>query len=270
MPAFICSTCGVQAAPSERAPEHCPICEDERQYVGWHGQQWTALPEMAANGGRNELRDEEPGLVSIGTTPSFAIGQRALLVRTPAGNVLWDCISYLDAATVTAINALGGIQAISCSHPHFYGNIVDWSEAFDCPIYLHAADAGWVQRPSQALTLWEGASREILSGVTLLNPGGHFDGAAVLHWQAGAEGRGALLSGDTVAVSMDRRTVSFMYSYPNLIPLPDAAIERIVSTLSLYRYERIYGGWNGRVVAMNAERSVEQSAERYLRMRHGR
>jgi hypothetical protein len=271
MEAFICRTCGVQAPPGDAPPADCPICLDERQYVGWGGQQWTTLDELAREGRTNELREEESGLVSVGTRPAIAIGQRALLVRTPAGNVLWDCISFLDAATIAALRALGSVQAIALSHPHFYGNMVDWSEAFDgCPMYVHAADGGWVQRTSPAVTLWQGASREILPGITLLNPGGHFDGAAVLHWAAGADGRGALLSGDTVMVVMDRSSVSFMYSYPNLIPLGDAAIERIVDTLRPYAYERIYGAWNGRVVALDGARTVERSAERYLRMIRGR
>ena len=58
MPAYICLTCGVQYAPSERPPERCPICEDERQYVGWQGQQWTTLEELIDEGRRNELREE--------------------------------------------------------------------------------------------------------------------------------------------------------------------------------------------------------------------
>ncbi len=269
MPAFICRTCGVQAPAADTEPASCPICDDERQYAGWGGQCWTTLEAMAAESRRNELRQEEPDLVSIGTRPAFAIGQRALLVRTPAGNVLWDCISYLDAETVAELRRLGGVQAIALSHPHFYGNMVDWSEAFSCPIYVHEADGGWVQRSSSALTLWQGVSREILPGVTLLNPGGHFDGAAVLHWQGGADGRGALLSGDTVTVVQDRRFVSFMYSYPNLIPLSPGAIERIVDTLRPYDYQRIYGAWDGRVVALDGARSVERSAERYLRRLRG-
>ena len=86
MPAYICRTCGVQYAPSEQPPERCPICEDERQYVGWDGQQWTTLEALAAEGRRNELRQEQADLLSIGTHPPFAIGQRALVVRTPQGN----------------------------------------------------------------------------------------------------------------------------------------------------------------------------------------
>ncbi len=266
--AFICKTCGVQYAPSEAPPARCPICEDERQYVGWQGQQWVTMDQLVEAGHRNTLREEEPGLVSIGTEPQFAIGQRALIVQTAQGNVMWDCISLVDDASVAAVKELGGLQAIAISHPHFYASMSAWSAAFDsCPVYVHAADREWVQYPGPHVRLWEGLTTEILPGLTLLNPGGHFEGAAALHWAAGAGGRGALLSGDTVTVVMDRRYVSFMYSYPNLIPLGEAAIRRMLDTLQPYPFERIYGAWNGRVVAVDGGDAVERSAERYLRDR---
>ena len=104
------------------------------------GQSWTTLDALAA-GHLNSFREYEPGVLGIGTQPSFAIGQRALLVRTHGGNVLWDCISLLDAATVTLIKSLGGIQAIAISHPHFYTTMVEWARAFDAPIHVNAADA---------------------------------------------------------------------------------------------------------------------------------
>ncbi len=162
----------------------------------------------------------------------------------------------------------GGLpnQAIAISHPHFYASNMAWSAAFgNCSVYVHANDRQWVQHSGPSLELWEGVSREILPGITLLNPGGHFDGAAVLHWSAGAGGKGILLSGDTATVVMDRRYVSFMYSYPNLIPLPASAIQRIRDTLRPYSFERIYGGWNGRVVTVEGSDAIERSAERYLR-----
>jgi len=261
----ICVTCGVQYPPSELPPEHCPICEDERQYVGWTGQRWTTMAELAAAGHRNLFTDEEPGLVSIGTEPPIAIGQRALLVRTPAGNMLWDCITFLDEGTIARVRELGGLAAIAISHPHFYDSMTTWSGAFgDCPVYIHAADGQWVQYPGPGLQLWEGNAREILPGVTLINTGGHFAGSTVLHWAAGAEGRGALLTGDSITVVNDRRWVSFMYSYPNLIPLSDAEVRHIVEVLRGYHYERVYSLWQGRVTATDGHAAVERSAKRYL------
>jgi glyoxylase-like metal-dependent hydrolase (beta-lactamase superfamily II) len=266
MDAFICRTCGVQYAPSERPPERCPICEDERQYVGWNGQQWTTLAELIAEGRQNHFSEEEPGLWAIDSRPQIAIGQRALLVQTPGGNVMWDCVTLVDDASIARVRELGGLAAIAISHPHFYASCMTWSRAFgDCPVYIHAADAEWVQYPGPAVELWEGTTREILPGITLINTGGHFEGSQALHWTDGCDGRGALLSGDTVTVVMDRRYVSFMYSYPNLIPLGERAINRIVESLRPFQFERVYGGWNGRIVRVDGRDAVERSAERYLR-----
>jgi glyoxylase-like metal-dependent hydrolase (beta-lactamase superfamily II) len=266
MQAFICRTCGVQYAPSDEAPPRCPICEDERQYVGWGGQRWTTMDELIASGAKNHVSEIEPDLLAIDTRPPIAIGQYALVVRTPAGNVMWDCVSLVDDDSVAAVRTAGGLAGIAISHPHFYASCVTWSKAFDgCPIYIHAADAQWVQYPGPAVVLWEGDTREILPGLTLVNTGGHFEGSQVLHWAAGQNGEGALLAGDSVQVVMDRRYVSFMYSYPNLIPLSEAVVRRIVERLRPFAFERIYGGWSGRIVTLDGRGAIERSAERYIR-----
>src|SRR5215467_350922 len=103
MPAFICRTCGVHYAPTDAPPAECQICLDERQYVGWNGQQWTTLDELRAEGRTNSVQPIEPGLFQVATAPPIAIGQRALIVQTPTGNVMWDCISYVDDASVEAL-----------------------------------------------------------------------------------------------------------------------------------------------------------------------
>ena len=263
MPAFICETCGTQHAPSERPPERCPICEDERQYVGWGGQRWTTLKRLRATH-RAEVREEEPGLTGIGVEPAFAIGQRALLVQDPGGNVLWDCISLLSDEIVATVERRGGLSAIAISHPHYYSSMIEWARAFDVPVHLHAADRRWVMRPDPRVDFWEGDVHELAPGITLLRLGGHFAGGTVLHWAAAAGGDGALLSGDIVQVVQDRRWVSFMRSYPNLIPLPAATVERIVDALEPYPFERLYGAWFGRAVAEDAKAAVGRSAARYL------
>jgi hypothetical protein len=178
--------------------------------------------------------------------------------------VLWDCISLLDEPTIAVVRALGGITAIAISHPHYYSSMVEWSRAFDAPIYLHADDKEWVMRPDQAIVFWDGERRELGDGLTLIRCGGHFAGGTVLHWAAGAQGRGALLSGDILTVVQDRRYVSFMYSYPNLIPLPAATVRRIADAVAPYAFDRLYGAWWGRVVWTDARAAVERSAARYI------
>jgi glyoxylase-like metal-dependent hydrolase (beta-lactamase superfamily II)/DNA-directed RNA polymerase subunit RPC12/RpoP len=257
---FICGTCGSQFAETAEPPPRCPICEDERQYVGRDGQRWTTLEELRRDH-RAEMREEAPGLLGIGCEPSFAIGQRALLVQAPGGNVLWDCISLLDDEIGARVEELGGIAAIAISHPHYYSSMVEWARAFDAPVHLHAADREWVMRPDERIDFWDGEARELAEGLTLLRLGGHFEGGTVLHWAAGK----ALLSGDIVQVVQDRRWASFMYSYPNLIPLPAEAIRRIVAALEPYEFDRICGAWWDAVVRSDAKAAVRRSADRYLR-----
>ncbi len=263
MTGYICVNCGVQYAPADRPPASCPICTDEREFIRWGGQAWTTL-ETLQEGHQNVLTPLEPGLTGIGTQPAFAIGQRALLVQTPTGNVLWDCISLIDETTVGAVEALGGIAAIAISHPHFYASMVEWSRAFHAPIYLHADARRWVMRPDPAIHWWEGDTRSVVPGLTLVRCGGHFASSAVLHWANGADGRGSLLTGDTMSVALDRRYVTFMRSYPNLIPLPAAAVRRIAAAVEPFPFDRIYGGWWDYVVSTEAKAAVARSAARYV------
>jgi glyoxylase-like metal-dependent hydrolase (beta-lactamase superfamily II) len=260
---YICKTCGVQYAATDAPPRRCPICADDRQYIGWEGQQWTTMDELGQNH-HNLVKVEEPNLTGIGTEPGFAIGQRALLVQTPRGNVLWDSISLLDQPTVDAINVLGGIDAFVCSHPHMHAAMIEWSKAFPAPVYLHADDSQWVMRPDPAIEFWEGETKQLDQGVTLIRCGGHFPGSTVLHWPAGADGKGVLLAGDTITVVQDRRYVSFMYSYPNLIPLNATAVRGIVDAVESLEFDRIYSAWWDKVVRSDAKTAVKKSAERYI------
>lgn len=264
MPNFICITCGTQYPESDVPPAHCPICEDERQYIGHKGQLWTTLPDMHKTH-RNAFRPLEPSLTGIGTEPRFAIGQRALLVQSPSGNVLWDCISLIDVETVERVNALGGLTAIAISHPHFYSSMVEWSRAFGgIPIYLHADNQQYVERPAPEIVYWDTETHALGDGITLIRCGGHFTGSTALHWAAGAEGRGVLLTGDTIQVVQDRRYVSFMYSYPNMIPMRASAVRRIVAAIEPFAFERLYNGWYDVYVESDAKNAVIRSAERYI------
>lgn len=263
---FVCVTCGAHFPAAANPPVSCPICDDERQYLGPDGQSWTTLDALR-QGHRNTIGLIEPGLTGIMTEPKVAIGQQAHLIQTPAGNVLWNCISLVDDATVEAVEQLGGLAAIAISHPHFFTGVAAWSHTFGgVPVYLHGDDRDWVTHPDSAIRFWKGDTLDPLpgSGLTLVRCGGHFPGSCVLHWPAGAEGRGVLLTGDTIMVVPDRRWVSFMYSYPNLIPLDATAIRRIVDAVDPYPFDRLYSAWPGSVVAANASAAVHRSGERYV------
>jgi hypothetical protein len=267
--AWICRTCGAQVPPSAEPPPVCAVCSDERQYVPPGGPAWTTMAALRETR-RNAWQRPEPGLYGIGTEPAFAIGQRALLVRTAAGNVLWDCVALLDDATLDLVRALGGLRAIALSHPHFQASAVAWGHAFDAPVLVHADDRRWIQWQDRCLEFWQGETRELGGGATVIRCGGHFEGSAVLHWAGGAGGRGALLVGDTLMVGQDLRSVSFMRSYPNLIPLSAVHVRRIVAALEPFPFERIYGGWWEKVIAHGADRAVRASAERYVAWLEGR
>lgn len=264
---FICVQCGTQFSKTPQPPARCPICEDERQFVRREGQQWTTLERLRSNY-HNRLEEEAPQLFGIGTEPEFAIGQRALLLQSPGGNLLWDCITLLDGETVTEVKRCGGIRAIAISHPHYYSAMVEWAECFDAQIFLHTQDRQWVVCESPRIQFWEGTALSLWDELTLINCGGHFEGGTVLHWPAASRGggsKGALLTGDIIQVVQDRRYVSFMRSYPNLIPLGPAAIHRILETIEPFSFDQIYGAWWKANVLSDAKAAVSRSAQRYLR-----
>lgn len=268
MAGYICETCGVQYPPGDRPPSACLICQDERQYVGHRGQRWTT-PEQMDGTYRNVLTEVEPGLHRITTAPPFAIGQGAMVVRTPAGNLLWDCLAYLDSATIEAVSELGGLAAIAISHPHFYGTMVDWSEAFGgAPVYLSDLDKAYLARPSRSVVHFTGDQVEPLPGLRVLLLGGHFHGSTVLHWPAGAGGLGALLTGDTIGVVQDSRWVTFLYSFANRIPLPAGEVGRIAKGVESLGFDRLYDAGEGEILA-GAKEAVLRSADRYRKMLDG-
>ena len=258
----ICATCATQY---DGPRDDCPICLDERQYVGWGGQQWTTLAQLRAEGHHMRLREEGPDVIGVEVEPAVGIGQHALLIRSSAGNILWDCVGYLDEDLVAEVEQLGGISAVAVSHPHFYGAMTEWGRAFDAPVYVHEADREWVGRPDPVIEYWSGVTHQFAPGFTLVNAGPHFAGGTVLHWADAPGGRGALFSGDIFMVVMDRRWLSFMYSVPNFIPERPRTIRRALALIEPYEFERVYGAFRGRVVETDGAAAVRRSASRYLR-----
>lgn len=263
MPIHICQECGTSFAEAASAPARCQICEDERQYVPRTGQAWTTPDELNANH-VNAWRLLEPNLFEIHTEPDFAIGQRALLLRTPVGNFLWDCIALIDDATIELVTGLGGLAGIAISHPHYYTRCQDWASAFNCPVYLHAADQEWVMRPDPAIQFWEGDTLVLAHDLTLIRLGGHFPGAVALYWRIGAAEDGVLLTGDTLQVVEDQRRVTFLWSYPNRIPLSASTVRRMADTLKQWRIDRVYGFDIGRQITQDGSAAIQHSAQRYI------
>ncbi|OQV09880.1 hypothetical protein CLAIMM_13958 [Cladophialophora immunda] len=228
MDLMICTMCGGQH--STRAAKSCKVCDDPRQYLPPEGEQsWTTLRELQQSRKYRNVFRKDPchsGVVSVWTEPQFAIGQRAILCCTPDGNILWDCITYLDDNTVSRINELGGIAAIVISHPHYYTTMLHWAEAFGCPVYLSCEDEEWLLRKGEAQRLWKGKELELLNGhFKVVKLGGHFPGSSVMLWKSERK----LFVADTITVipsgvyHVDRlpgtSSFTFMWSYPNMVSI---------------------------------------------------
>jgi glyoxylase-like metal-dependent hydrolase (beta-lactamase superfamily II) len=263
MTAYICATCGTQHAESAAPPEHCAICEDDRQYVGWGGQQWTTHADLAAE--HTLHMEDDGGVLGIGLAPAFAINQRALWLPTDAGNILWECLSLVTEEAVAALEGRGGVDRIVISHPHFYASMVEWSEALGgVPMLLHEADARWVQRPSPHIETWSGDFLQLSRNVTLIRCGGHFPGSTALHWRNGPRAGGALFPGDALQVVFDRRHVTFMYSYPNYVPMKTSDVRAMRARIAAFDFDDVYGYTWGRNIIGGGRAAVDASFGRHL------
>ncbi|MCU1573765.1 MAG: hydrolase [Micrococcaceae bacterium] len=257
---LICAACAVER--DEPTPDDCPICTDERQYVSQDGQQWLTLDALAQQGQQTIVQENEPGLFGIRTEPKVGIGQTSQLVVTGWGSLLWDPVGYVDEHALQAVRERGPVLAVAASHPHMFGVQVEWSHRLGgVPVLIAEADRRWVGRNDPAIEYWSG-SRTITEGLTLHQTGGHFPGSAVVHWAAGAAGKGVLLTGDSVYPNPDRRSIAFMRSYPNHLPLSASVAMRIAQQLGELGFDRIYGNFNN-VIASGAKAVLQDSAQRH-------
>lgn len=263
MTCFVCETCGTQFEDAKAPPAHCPICCDDRQYVGWGGQRWTTVDDLAA---RYSVRiEDDGGLLGVGTAPAFAIDQRALILPTKGHRIMWESTSLVTPDAVAKVTRAGKIDLIAISHPHFYSSMVEWSEALGrIPILLHQADKEWVARPSPHIAFWSGETHVISSGVRLIRCGGHFPGSTALHWQDERRPKGALFPGDALQVTADRRHVTFMYSYPNAIPMHPDAVRKMRRAIARLEFEDVFGFTWKRNILGGGQGAVARSFDRYL------
>lgn len=111
------------------------------------------------------------------------------------------------------------------------------------------------------LHFWQGDTLDIFPAVTLLRLGGHFAGGTVLHWQ---EGGGVLLAGDILQVTPGKDAVSFMWSYPNMLPLPARSVEDVTGRLVGKKFARLYGAFEGQNILANADEIVQRSGQKYI------
>ncbi len=258
---WICETCAVETADLDEPPARCEICEDERQWVPEAGQSWTSVETLRTKGTRIVVSEVEPGLWGLRTEPGVGIGQQMMAVRTQQGVLLFDCVGYLDDAAVDVVRGLGPILGVAASHPHMYGAQTQWAQALGgVPVHIARRDRQWVRRDDHVEYFDE--HREIASGLTVHRVGGHFAGQAVLEWATGNSGRGVLLAGDAIFPNPDRRTVSFLRSYPNRIPLSGTVVQRIAGQVEGLHFDRLYNNF-GAVVPADAKAVIRYSADRH-------
>ncbi|KAL5421750.1 hypothetical protein PMIN06_009261 [Paraphaeosphaeria minitans] len=294
----VCFTCGTQFdAPFASPPPNCPICEDPRQYVPPTGQQWTSLNNERSSQKNKFTTDPHDTRIhyittkpiapstttmpaglseSTSTTKQLGIGERAILLQTEHGNVLWDLVAWLDDGTVDFIKSKGGLKAIVISHPHFWTTHLEWARVFGCPVYLQEADKEWIQRKEdpQGLRRFVSGETEILPGVTSLQAGGHFPGSSFLHWDSKlfiADTMMSVPSGfskpHSSKANPDAVTYSFMWAYPNMIPLPPSEVLGIWKSIKGVEFESTYGGFMGQNVVgrKGLKGEVLESAKVFLK-----
>ena len=258
---LVCATCGVER---EERPQVCPICDDERQFLPSDGvQRWVDPAAVDVSIGVAEL---EPGLWGISLAGAPGIGQQAKIIQTDKGNVMVEVPTVINKDVVDAVRQLGNVNAIVPSHPHMFGCQSLWSDSLGAPVYVAKADAEWLGVRPDGAKYWEG-TLEVVPGVIASSPGGHFPGSAVVHWAA-RDGKGVLVAGDTVMANPDHRSVSFMRSYPNRIPLSAKVVARVADHVARYDFDRLYNNFVD-YVPSNAKDVVMRSAQRHIEWVNG-
>lgn len=258
---LICTACGTQYPPGA-SPDICTICNDDRQYIPEAGQSWTSHEELL-NTNSVRIRALNDRVYELEITPQFAIGQRALLILAPQGNILWDCIALLDKATAAFIQSKGGLKAIAFSHPHYYSNMNDWAETFNCPVYIHQSDEQWIMHKGEHISCWSGEEKLLWDGMRIINIGGHFPGSCILHVPF-LSPEGAVFCGDTMYLSPNKKHLAVMYSYPNRVPLSLHEITRIKNRLEAIPFDTLYGFYSYQNLTEDVKQILKASMERYL------
>ncbi|KAF4555989.1 Hypothetical protein D9617_2g059560 [Elsinoe fawcettii] len=271
---LICVACGTQYDVTyEQGRERCKICDDPRQFVPPQGQQWTSL-RLEANKHTNHWvpSSSDPRIYHLYTDPKLGIGERASLLLTPHGAIIWDCFAFLTPPLVEFLLSHHPI-AIVISHPHFYTTHLLWASLLKCPVYLSSEDASWLSRPDpsgQRRFLTE-AKTEIIPGVTAIKTGGHFPGSLVLHWDRHLFVADSIMTTPAAYTPEPRPegmgAYAFMWSIPNMIPLGPDGVGRIWEAVKRVEFSETHGLMMGMdVVHTDVKKWVLEGAKRQVRM----
>ncbi|MEZ4953115.1 MAG: hypothetical protein R2825_06025 [Saprospiraceae bacterium] len=257
----ICKTCGTRYSNEKYAEDMCQVCLDDRQYVKASGQEWVSFNTLMEEHSI-KMKQHSEELFEITIWPSFALGQRAFFIKSDQGNILWDCIPLITEPIVSFIQQHGGVQAIAISHPHYYSLMDEWAKVFDAPVYIHQDDQQWVMDSKENILFWSGDTNPLTPKTTLINTGGHFPGSTVLHHQF-RNTTPALFTGDSLYLSRDKKHLSAMYSFPNLIPLTNSKTEQVFAAIKSYDFDDIFGAFSGQDLYKGGRVVFENSLQRY-------
>ncbi|KAF7196741.1 hypothetical protein HII31_02111 [Pseudocercospora fuligena] len=269
----VCSTCGTQYDTLlDDSTMSCRMCNEPRQFLPPIGQAWTSLADMQGHYKNQIKQDELDGRIwSIFTQPQFAIGQRAVFLETDEGNILWDCVSFLDQDTIDFIRSRGGLRAIAISHPHFYTTHLAWAKEFDCPVYLTGTEKAYLNRidEGEQRIFVDQEVHEILPGVNMIRLGGHFPGSSVLHYdntvvcsllcqqveETSTNAYSSLLGSAILTCSQSGLNLSnhtkehqvffFHYAQPNFIPLGPTGMHSMWKRLSKWDFHTLHSLFYG-------------------------
>lgn len=256
---LVCIRCGVkERGQSERPPSYCSCCLNlpapENGESSWLTSHMVAITQTMS------YREHHPGLWSLQLSPGIRRQRRAFLIRTESGNVLWDCPSMLDPATRTIITSLGGLSAIGISCPQAFGAAVEWSQAFGCPIHVHANDMPRLRLANDAVIPWRGNRLELADDIVAFRLDLNCVGGSVLYWRP-AE---ALLTGDSLQIAPDGM-LAFMDSWTSLAPYPMLAVMNMTRTLADLEIKRLFGAAPEITIGHDAGRILQVSSERHCR-----
>ncbi|EIN11210.1 hypothetical protein PUNSTDRAFT_98270 [Punctularia strigosozonata HHB-11173 SS5] len=292
----ICKTCGAQYPHEERDLSACVICLDDRQYVPESGQAWTSLRELLDEDVQTTLEPwkHDNNVLRIKNEPGVGISQTPILLLTERGYIIWDCSAYMSPSALHTIQGYFSenrpFLGIAISHPHFYNSAATICRALregmrgksaEAMVYAHAADRVWWMRTDDLaiVNFWEGASYNFIQQsaekLSMIRCGGHFPGSCVLHWQPKGSKtinnsisitRSLVLCSDTFMIAPDRKTISFMYSYPNQVPLSPKEVGGIWQAIAYLGFNRALSAWPGREIVHDAKSLVLKSALRFTRI----
>ena len=78
-----------------------------------------------------------------------------------------------------------------------------------------------------------------------------------------------MCSADMAIANLDRKSLSFMRSIPNFIPLSENAVRAVGAALMPLAFDRVYSHHGERVIHSDAKQILQNSVDRYIAAMRG-